>query len=470
MVEIKLPDGARQIIKRLEENGFEAYIVGGCVRDSLLGLTPKDWDICTAALPEETKACFPEYHIIETGIKHGTVTVVVKGEPFEVTTYRIDGAYSDCRHPDGVRFVRKLKDDLARRDFRINAMAYRPSDGLKDFFHGAEDLQRREIACVGEPDERFQEDALRILRALRFASVYGFQIERRTGESMRRKRGLIQKLAVERIQAELVKLLPSPGAGAVLEDFSEIFFTFIPELAPLNGFEQHNPHHHLTVWEHTVKAVSAAGGDLLISITMLFHDIAKPLCFSKDENGIGHFYGHPQKSAEMTGQILKRLRFDTATIQEVTKLVLEHDMVLQPRRKLIRRALNRLGEPSLKRLIKVKRADIESQAPQYQAERLAVLDESAQLIDEIIAQGDCFRLSDLAVNGRDLMAQGVPEGVMVGRVLNRLMEQVLSETLPNNRKDLLEEVSRCIGADKGANGHLFTGEALREQNQGEAVL
>ena len=440
---IKLPDGAQYIITVLEENGYEAYVVGGCVRDAVLGGEPKDWDICTSALPEQTMKCFDGQRIIETGLKHGTITVMVCHRPFEVTTYRVDRKYKDNRRPEKVEFVNVLKRDLARRDFTINAMAYNPKTGLVDYYGGRQDLAERKIKCVGNADKRFQEDALRIMRALRLASALGFSIDETTSEAVFRNRGLLRNISVERFAAELNKLIVG-GAEDVLLKYSPVIEEIIPEIKDMIGFRQNNPYHHLDVWTHTVKSVVNAPVNPVLRLTMLLHDIAKPNCFTEDGNLVGHFYGHPKISADMASEILKRLKYDNGTIEMVVELVLHHDADVLPRRKHIKRWLNRIGETRLRQLLEVKRADAMAQSETYRQAKLDVLEEIPPIIDEIIEQRQCFSLKDLAVNGRDLIGIGVPEGVEIGKALKVLLGLVIDEVVENDKAKLLNVAKKAI--------------------------
>ena len=436
-MKIKLPSKAEYIIHTLESHGFEAYIVGGCVRDSLLGNIPKDWDVCTSALPREAMACFAGQHIIETGLKHGTITLMLEHEPFEITTYRVDGDYLDNRRPERVEFVDSLQDDLSRRDFTINAMAYHPQRGLIDFFGGERDVKSRRIKCVGDADKRFQEDALRIMRALRFACVLGFSVEAQTMQAMHENRALLQNIAVERIRSELSQLLLGNDFRETLKAHLPILTEIIPEMTPMIGFAQNNPHHKYDVMEHTLRSVDSAPKDIVIRLTMLLHDIAKPRCYA-EENGVGHFHGHPKISADMARDILLRLKFDKDTLEKVTELVFHHDTKVFPQRKNLKRWLRKIGEQQLRRLMAVKRADAMAQSSTYRQEKLSAIQEAEHLLDEVIAQQECFRLADLAVNGRDLMAMGIAEGAQIGSILNGLLDQVIDGLLPNDRDTLLQ--------------------------------
>ena len=433
---IEIPSYARSVVDKLERFGFEAYVVGGCVRDSLLGLTPKDWDVCTNATPQEVLRVFRNQPVIKTGLKHGTVTVMVNREPVEVTTFRIDGEYSDNRHPDRVIFVSRVEEDLARRDFTINAMAYNPGRGLVDAFGGQEDLAAGLIRCVGEPDDRFNEDGLRIMRALRFAARYDFGIESETAFSIRRNRHLLENVSVERIYKELKGILVGKGVLSMLLAFPDVMSVIIPELAPGIGFEQHTPYHRYDVWTHTAHAVQAAPADETLRLAMLLHDVAKPACFTRGEDGIGHFYGHPDKGADMARAILNRLKSDNATLNRVVTLVKEHDNTFPTTRAGMRRFVGRLGEDVVEQLFAVKRADHAAQSDFMQKEKAAVLREAALLIDELMAEEHAFTIKDLHINGRTLMDMGVPAGPEVGRILKTLLDEVQEDTLPNTPQAL----------------------------------
>lgn len=430
-----IPDFARDILRTLEEAGFEAYCVGGCVRDTLLGREPGDWDITTSAWPEETLALFGE-DALPTGLRHGTVTVRRPGGCAEVTTFRRDGDYTDHRHPESVAFTDSLTEDLARRDFTVNAMALSLRGELRDPFHGREDLAAGCIRCVGEPVRRFGEDALRILRGLRFAAVLGFQIEPETA-ALSAARENLRAIAPERILTEVRKLLTAERPSAVLREFPEVFGVFWSELLPMLGYDQRNFHHCYDLWEHTLHALDAVPGEESLRFAALFHDVGKPDCFSLDRNGVGHFYGHAAKSAELADGMLARLRAPNALRQEVTELIRRHDTPLPgiPEANL-RRLLRRLGEERLRRLIALQRADNLAQAPAFRAERSAGLDEVLRRLDAILAEDACFSLRQLAVNGRDLMALGL-RGREIGGALDYLLNEVVEGRLPNERGVLL---------------------------------
>lgn len=440
---IKIPDEVNFIIETLERNGCEAYAVGGCIRDSLLGIEPKDWDICTPALPKQTMEYFKECRIIETGLKHGTVALILNHKPFEVTTYRIDGVYTDNRRPDKVEFVGSLREDLSRRDFTVNAMAYNPKRGIMDFFNGVEDLSIGVIRCVGDSNKRFQEDALRIMRALRLASVLGFSIDSDTSTAMLSNRKLLNNISVERIAAELSKLIVGREAGKIIRKHITIIAEIIPEIEPAIGFKQNNPHYCYDVLNHILSSIDNAPNDALIRLAMLFHDIAKPICYS-EENGIGHFCGHSKVSSDMANEILRRLKYDNDTIDTVTKLVLYHDVDIQAQVKHIKRWLNKIGEAKFRQLFEVKRADAMAQSENDRQKKIYVLGEILKLTDEVIEQGQCFSLKNLSVNGRDLIALGVTEGVEIGVLLNQLMDMVIDDQVENEKEVLLDTVRKII--------------------------
>ena len=434
---IAVPETAAWILTRLNENGHRAYVVGGCVRDSLLGLIPKDWDICTSATPEEMRSAFHGCHVVETGLKHGTLTVVLNHVPYEVTTFRVDGAYTDHRHPDSVTFVRDVREDLARRDFTVNAMAYQPQEGLVDAFGGQEDLRAGVIRCVGEPERRFDEDALRILRALRFASVYGMRIEDGTARAIHRRRGDLAGVAAERIRVELGKLLCGQGAGRMLREYHDVITGVLPWLAPMVGFDQRTPYHRYDVWEHTLRAVDAVPPTEVLRLTMLLHDSGKPACFTLDEQGVGHAYGHQARSAAIAEEVLAYLKADNATRDRVLLLVAHHDMPLSTEPAVLTRRLNRLGEEALRQLIEVQRADALGKGTQLPEEIEARAASLREALDTLLAQKPCFTLKQLSIRGGDLPGAGVPAGKAVGQCLQRLLEEVMAGDVPNQREALL---------------------------------
>lgn len=436
----EIPAGVGHILQALTDAGFETCLVGGCVRDLLRGAVPHDWDICTSARPEETEACFAGHRIIETGVKHGTVIVLEDSRPYEITTYRTEGPYSDSRRPDYVEFVSSLESDLARRDFTMNAIALEPDGSLRDPFGGGDDIRAGQIRCVGEPSQRFQEDGLRVMRALRFAAVFGYEIEEQTAQAIHENRHMLEHVAAERINAELCKLLAGKKAGDILRQYPDVFCQFWPQLGPLVALEQNSPWHCWGGWEHTIHTVEAAPPDLVLRLTMLLHDIGKPTCKSTDENGVDHFYGHPAVSALLADQMLRALKFDNKTRERVVTLVEHHDVQIPNRDRPIRKWLGRLGPETFFQLLEVKRADGMGQAHELVKDRLAELEKMKTEAEEIVAQRQCFSLKDLAVNGRDVIAAGIAPGPEVGRVLNGLLEQVLSGDTLNRREVLLKQI------------------------------
>jgi tRNA nucleotidyltransferase (CCA-adding enzyme) len=425
-------------INTLEQAGFEAFIVGGSVRDLLMGKPPKDIDITTSALPAQTKEAFKGFTVIETGLKHGTVTVLIEGEPVEITTYRIESDYSDNRHPDSVAFTQNLKEDLARRDFTINALAMDSSGRVQDFFGGREDIAAGLIRCVGDADERFNEDGLRILRGLRFASVLGFSIEGDTAEAIHKNRDLLKNISAERVFAEISKAICGLNIEAVLNEYSDVFATVMPEIKPSVGFLQHNEHHCFDVWEHTARAVQSAPAVPVIRWAALLHDIGKPYCFTQDEQGTGHFYGHPRKSKELAADITERLKFDGATRERVLLLVALHDTPIANEKPAIKRFLNKHGKEVMDELLSLQHADNLAQAPEYRG-RQAELDSIAHTLEEVIAEESCFSLKQLAVNGNDLIRLGL-KGEEIGRALNRLLELVIEGKAENEKSTLLGKI------------------------------
>ncbi len=431
---MQLPQNAVFCIDRLENAGFATYAVGGCVRDWLCGRTPHDFDLCTAAAPAQTAEVFSDHALVRSGEKHGTVGVIIGHEVIEITTFRTEGGYADSRHPDWVAFVSDIREDLSRRDFTVNAMAWSPTRGLQDPFGGRQDLQRGILRAVGDPEKRFQEDALRILRGLRFAVRYGLTPEARTEAAMHRCAPLMDKLAAERIFDELCKLLPLVNAGDILR-FAPILIQALPELSACVGFLQHNPHHVYDVFTHTAHVVAATPPDLALRWAALLHDAGKPDSFCLDEKGIGHFYGHAERSAEIADRLLLRLKSPTALRQQVVTLIAQHMSPLEPDRKLLRRRLSRLGTDTVCRLLALQRADFGSKG----AEESAKFDQIHALLQEIEAENACLTLRDLAVSGHDLMALGL-QGPAIGKALDRLLQLVLDEAIPNEKEALLSAV------------------------------
>lgn len=436
---IKLPDKVNTIIHTLQSHGYEAYAVGGCVRDSILGRRPEDWDITTSAMPEETKALFS--HTFDTGIAHGTITVLLGREGFEVTTYRIDGKYEDSRHPTEVIFVRNLKEDLLRRDFTINAMAYNEDDGLVDIFGGLEDIEQGIIRCVGDADARFSEDALRILRGVRFAAQLGFQIEGKTREGMRQLAPALAKISAERIQTELMKTLLSPRPDMLREAYVlGITKEFLPEFDLAMETGQETPHHMYTVGEHILHALQNIRSDRALRLTMLLHDLGKPAKKTIDEEGIAHFKGHAETSRKIAREILRRLKFDNATLHSVEKLVYYHDYRMPVTEKNVRRAMNKIGKDLFPLYLEVRRADMLAQSIYQREEKLADIDGAEDLYQKIVAAGQCVALKDLAVTGKDLIAAGMEPGKEIGETLNRLLGLVLEKPELNTKEELLKHI------------------------------
>ena len=438
------PKHIHTVLDRLTAAGYEACPVGGCVRDTLLGLSPADWDVCTNARPEETTAVFPDLHCIDTGAKHGTMTVVVEHRPVEITTWRTEQGYTDNRHPDAVSFVSSLEEDLSRRDFSINAMAFRPDGTVVDLFGGRKDLEAGLIRAVGDGETRFREDALRILRGLRFAARLDFSIEPETARAMENCRELLHNIAPERIFTELKGILTGPGAGRMLRTYPEIFFTVLPELRPCFGFRQHSPYHIHDVWTHITRAVEAAPAEPAMRLAMLFHDAGKPGTFSMDEGGIGHFYGHAKAGMAQADSILRRLRCDNATRELVLRLIEYHDMRPPQEKKSVRRLLIRFGEEDLRRLLACWRADCADRAEDVRREHHIYITGTEALLEEILREESCFSLKDLAVNGGDILALGAKKGPAVGRILKELFRLVTEEDIPNDREALLRLAEKQI--------------------------
>ncbi len=434
-MQLTLPPNVNTIIHTLDNAGFEAFAVGGCVRDSLLHRTPEDWDITTSALPKEVKQHFRR--TIDTGIQHGTVTVMLDKTGYEVTTYRIDGAYEDNRHPSDVTFTRNLTEDLKRRDFTINAMAYNDCEGLIDVFGGMQDLKDKCIRAVGNPKERFGEDALRILRALRFSAQLGYEIEPDTRAAIRELAPTLANISAERIRTELIKLLVS-SHPELLRDAYEAGVTkvFLPEFDVMMQTSQNNPHHNGTVGEHTIRSVCAVAPDKNLRLSMLLHDVGKPECRTEDEQHIHHFHGHCEVSSDMTREILRRLKFDNDTIHIVSRVVKYHDYNPLLQKSAVRRAMNKVGEDIFPMLFAVKRADIMAQSDYQKEEKLQYVDDLQKMYEDIIAARDCVSLKSLAITGKEVIQAGMKPGKGIGQVLERLLEDVL-ETPEHNTEAYL---------------------------------
>lgn len=442
-MEIHIPTGARKIIARLEQHGYEAYIVGGCVRDSLMGKRPSDWDICTSARAEEMMALFEDKRVIPTGIQHGTLTILAEDGAYEVTTFRIDGEYLDHRHPKSVAFTRELAEDLSRRDFTINAMAWHPERGLIDLFGGVEDLRDRLVRAVGDPVQRFNEDGLRMLRMVRFATVLDFDYDPATYDAVRKQGHLLQYISKERIQVELNKILLAAHPARGLEDLYTLgmYPYIIPLMCHTVGFAQRGGHHFLDVFEHSLLAVGVITPELVLRLTMLLHDIGKPFVWDSSESlSYDRFDDHAAVSAKLAGKILRDLKYDNATRKDVVELIAHHNDILLPDPVNVRRALARLGEVQTRRLVQVKVADLIAHDLAGEREKiLALFAEISDVIDEVVARGDCTSVKALAIGGQDMMALGL-SGRAIGQMLNAALELVLEKPKMNTRETLLNWV------------------------------
>ena len=442
-LDITLPMPVARALSLVEARGYEAFTVGGCVRDSLLGRVPNDWDITTNATPEQMKTCFEDFRVIETGIQHGTLTVIIDGTQLEITTYRNDGEYLDNRHPAQVTFSKHIEDDLSRRDFTVNAMAYHPQKGLIDLFNGRADLKAHIIRCVGDAKTRFEEDGLRILRAIRFASVLDFAIEEKTAKAVHGCKNLLSGIAAERIREEFCKLIGGRGAVRILRDYIDVISVFLPELGACVGFEQNTKYHCFDVFEHTLQALALCeNGDLITRLGILLHDIGKPLCYTEDEQG-GHFKGHAPVGVEITKNALSRLRFDNETIRRMELLVEWHDIPLSAEKKRVKRLMQKLSDTDILRLLEIKRCDRLAHAKDFQElpPDLALI---PSVIEEIRTEDACLSLKTLAIDGADLMAIGIPEGKKIGTMLHTLLDDVIEERLPNEKNALLQAAKERI--------------------------
>ena len=443
-IKIKLPDDVQEIMSVIKEYGATSYVVGGCVRDSILDREPHDWDIGTPALPSELLVEFEErvYRVIPTGLQHGTITVHLNDNNYEITTFRRDGEYSDGRHPDTVEFTSDLIYDLERRDFTINAIAYNSEEGLADPYCGYEDIQDRRIRCVGNPDDRFQEDGLRILRALRFSVQLGFKIELLTKRAMIDNRSLLNKISFERINAEFVKIIESSSSHCArmqLLEFEDVLAEFIPELKSTFEFKQNNPYHCYPVYAHILTVLKeCVDADMITKLAAFFHDIGKPHCYQDDKNGIRHFKGHGKVSAEMTDDIMRRLKFDNDTREKVVQLVYYHDATFEVGNKYVRRWLNKIGVDQFKRLLVLRRADIMGQSELNRNERLQKLDSVNKCFEEILVEKPAFSVKDLEIDGKDVKKYMLmDECPAVGYWLKHILNMVIDGRLENNRDDLI---------------------------------
>lgn len=435
---IQLPEDVKLILNRLNAAGYEAYVVGGCVRDSILEREPHDWDICTSANPKQIMKVFKSYVTIPTGMKYGTITVGVNSSYYEVTTFRVDGQYTDSRRPDAVKFTRSIDEDLSRRDFTINAMAYHPVVGLVDPYNGLEDIRNKVIRCVNDPTQRFQEDGLRILRAIRFATRLNFKLSSSTGFVATALSELLHNISCERIISEINQMIICPNFSEYFVKYHDIFTAIIPELSLAVYFHQRNPYHCYDVYMHTAEAICEAPQDLITRLALLFHDISKPYTQVVDAQGIGHYYGHAQKSAEMADEIMRRLRYDNHTRHNVVELVKYHDSTISPTPKSVRKWLNKLYPTQLSRLLDMRQADILAQSSGVVTERrLSQLSEVRAIMNTVMNENQCICIKDLAVNGYDLMEIGYEPGKVLGSTLKRLLDCVIADEVDNNKADLM---------------------------------
>ena len=440
-IKIILPEAVKKIINVLQSAGYEAWAVGGCVRDSILHREPDDWDITTSARPEQVKVLF--HRTVDTGIQHGTVTVLMDRVGYEVTTYRIDGEYEDSRHPKEVTFTASLQEDLRRRDFTINAMAYNEEAGLVDIFGGIEDISKKVIRCVGDAKERFTEDALRMMRAVRFSAQLGYDIEKATRLAICELSQTLEKISAERIRTELLKLLVSPHPEMLrICRETGMAAVFLPEFDQMAQTVQNNPHHCYDVAEHTIQALMHSAPEKTLRLALLFHDMGKAKTRTTDQDGVDHFHGHSEVSAELARTILRRLKFDNETIDRVVRLVRAHDVKIEPGERNMRFALNRLGPDLFPELFLVKEADLAAQSDYHREEKQEHLRKMQEDYEAVIASGACLTLKGLAVNGKDLIGIGMQAGRGLGDILQKLLEEVLEEPQRNTKEFLLEEARR----------------------------
>ncbi len=432
-----LPSYLLPLFHRLEQSGRRCYAVGGCVRDSIMEISPQDYDLCTDARPEEVISLFSDYRCIPTGLRHGTVTVLAEGHPVEITTFRTEGSYTDGRRPDWVTFTPSLEEDLSRRDFTVNAMAFSPEEGIIDPFGGRQDLEKGLLRCVGDPDRRFAEDALRILRCLRFASTLGFSIHPNTAAALKNTASRLTLVSGERIGAELNKLLCGKQVRQILLNWPDVLGVVLPEILPMVGCPQRTPYHRFDVWGHTAAAVEAIPPKVELRLTMLFHDAGKPACAFTDESGTDHFYGHGKISAQLAQTALARLKWDRATSETVVELCLLHDRVLVPSLPAVKRLLNKIGPERLEQLILVKEADTLAQS-KLALPRMEQHQQIRRLAQQILEEQSCFSRKDLAVTGKDLLALGIPAGPKMGEILEALLNAVMDGKISNQREALLQ--------------------------------
>ncbi len=433
---LKLPNNVDKILNMLNNAGYEAFAVGGCVRDAMLGIEPNDWDITTSAQPAEIKEVFSSCRTIGIGEVHGTIGVLIDDVVYEITTYRIDGDYADKRHPDSVSFAKTIEEDLSRRDFTVNAMAYNNEKGIVDPFNGQADLKYKALRCVGDPDTRFNEDALRILRGLRFASVYNFGIESKTAASIIRNRLLLNDISEERIASEFNKLLCGDNVKYILSRYKDVFSVFFPEIVSTFDFAQNTPHHNKTVWRHITASVSFIEPDELLRLVMFLHDVGKPLALRTDSKGIDHFKGHNHFGAVLAKNALERLKYPRKTIDDVCVLIEYHDVRFNEDKRKIKHVLNIIGKENFERLLKIQLADIKAQSMYKRESKLRDHELAKQAFREITDNNECYSLQSLAINGSDLIHLGITDGKSIGFILDNLLDEVINETLENDNVTL----------------------------------
>lgn len=441
---MRIPEQICEILNSLESAGYSAYVVGGCVRDEKMGLAAHDFDVTTSARPDEVCRVFSSCKVIETGLKHGTVTVLYKGIQVEITTYRSDGEYSDGRHPDSVSFTTNIEDDLSRRDFTMNGIAFNPKRGYVDPFGGAEDIKAGIIRCIGEPERRFGEDALRILRALRFSSVLGFAIEDNTARAIHSGYGTLAKVSKERIFSELTRLLCGKDVRRVMMDYSDVLSMLVPPLKEMIGYEQHCIYHNSTVYEHTARAVENSPAEPALRLAMLFHDMGKPLCKTEGEDGAWHFYGHAEQSARLTDEILREYKSSNELRERVITIVKYHDCPLDTSRKHIRRMLSKVGFDSFRDMMFAHMADDGAKAD-FCRSRIEIARQSLEIAEQIIAEQPCLTVKDLKISGGDLKAIMKPSPQM-GELLKQLLSEVIEEKTKNEKSALLKRAEEIISA------------------------
>ncbi len=436
-----LPKHAAEVIEIMKDNGFKVYPVGGCVRNYFMGSTPDDYDMTTNALPSETLEVFKDFRTFDAGLKHGTVSVVVDDKVIEITTHRVETSYTDNRHPDGVLYTKNLAEDLKRRDFTMNAIAYDcTTNEFFDPYNGIEDIGKKLIRSVADPVERFNEDGLRILRALRFSSVLGFDIENKTSDAIHICKDLLNNISPERVYTEFTKLLCGKNVKKVLSEYYDVISVFLPEIIPMVGFDQQNPHHCFDVFEHTLVTVESIEPDPILRWTMLLHDTGKPETFFVDEKG-GHFFGHYKNSTLIAKNILSRLKASNDTVDTVTSLIYHHDSVIPETPRSVKRLLMKLGHDKVLQLYKVNRADAKGQTPSQINERLQHIDRLESITEEIISSKGCFSMSDMNISGNDIIALGVPAGKRIGMILNKLLNEVIDGELENTKETLIKRAS-----------------------------